>query len=240
METTTKLQTENAKLLAKRSTIPAKKCGEQISKIDARLKEIDARVAEIDVNIGYDEPGPERKIILETGSPQELLELNTELDLVEAERQSLHAQYEALLKCKTSAEISEAPGRAKVALKKLCAVLKAAEKTRSAHEQNLAQLEVHRAELAAARTTADEGDVKPHALGPGEFSRLCQLMGWSGNQNIARLQRMHLTDWTPTPELPEGRGEKRRRLAKLEAEQRREQSEGAYLNQSNVPAVKGG
>jgi len=205
METTTKLQTENAQLLAKRKSLSAKKCGEQISKIDARLKGIDARIAEIAVNIGYDEPGPERKIILETGSPEELLKLNAEQQLIEAEQQSLYAQHEALLKCKESAAISEAPGQAKVALKKLCGVLKAAEKTRAAHEQNLAQLEVHRAELAAARTIADDGDVKPHALGPHEFNCLADLMGWnSGNsQQLTKLQRRTLTDWKPVQPEPE-------------------------------------
>ena len=241
------IQETVAKLLGNRDKLTSKQCEENIQQISERLEEIRSRTADISSQpTGRGKLGPERERIAETGSPQDLIKLDTEEQLLEAEDSSLCYQRVALRKRQETALIEEAPGLAKSAIKRLGPALKAAETASAVHIKATAALEAVKDEITAARRTANQGGIKAPAVKTDDFTRLAELLGWhytpshivhEDNMRLAlKTRRLELTDWQPEQlEQPETDAQWFDRHRQDELRQKR----GAYLNEPRVPEVAG-
>lgn len=203
------LQSQIAKLLGKRDDLNSEQCTEHIKAITSRLEELRSRAYAINSSpTGRGNLGPEREKIAETGSPKDLIVLNHEEELLSAEDSSLCFQRDALRKRKETAINEEAPGLAKIGIKKLPAALKVAEAAKAAHDKATSKLESIQAEIAAARRTADLAGVDCPFVKYKIFEQLAHALGWYWFTDYQPLQvengtralhrrRMLLTDYQP-------------------------------------------
>ena len=141
-----------ARILGTDKTSPAEEIRRGIEQLEARHKAIDTRLAEIQraspVNGG---PGPERRSVLHTGTPDQLVELDREAERLTAERdQQLPHQRAELDKRLEKAEAEEAAERLPATIKRLPAAL-------DKHDKALAALKAARVELdeLVSRITTD-------------------------------------------------------------------------------------
>lgn len=119
--------------------------------------------------------------------------------MIAAEDISLCTQRDVLEDRQKKAVISEAPGLAKLAIKKLPAALNTAERTKAAHEEAIAVLESVQIEITAARRTAINGGIAAPIVNPDNFGRLAAQLNWAwsgapaprfeSNMNIAFKRR---------------------------------------------------
>ena len=204
------IQESVAKLLSgKRDTLSSEQCAEQIEKITKRLEVIRARTADIHSwPTGRGKFGLEREKIAETGSPEDLIALNREEELLSAEDISLCHQRDALRKRKETAINEEAPGLAKAAIKRLGPALKLVEVAKTACDKATAKLEDIQAEIAAARRTADLANVDCPHIKYKLFEQLAVALNWYWFESYEPLQpqngsralhrrRIILTDYKP-------------------------------------------
>lgn len=204
------IQEKVAKLLGKPDQLTSIQCTDLIEKISARLEKIRARVADISSeSTGRGDLGPERQRIAKTGTPAELLALEDEERLLNAEDISLCAQRDALRKREEKAQIEEAPGLAKAAIKRLGPALKAAESTSAAFTKARAKVESIQIEIKEARRKAIHAGIEAPPVKPDDFDRLAAMLNWvwtpempehqKGNRNIAlKMRRRDLTGDTTT------------------------------------------
>jgi hypothetical protein len=241
------LQATIAKLLAsKRDSLTSPECHKQIAAIGARLEEIRARLAAIDREpAASGKLSSERKRIAESGAPEELLELDREQDLLEAEDLSLCTQREALRERMQKATIEEAPGRVKAALKRLGPALQAAETAAAARAKAIAELSALQVEISAQRRIAKDGGIDAPAVSDADFERLAVSLNWNYEEkhivfkenvdSTRRLRRMELTAWRPKQpaEPSETPWQTHERLRRAEEQELR----GGYLKS---PSPSGG
>lgn len=250
------IQATVAKLLGKRDTLASKECSEQIKAINERLAEIRARDKDIssDRNGRGDFIGATRQRISLTGTPEDLIKLNTEEQLIEAEDISLCSQRDALQEREKKAVIEEAPTLVKAAIKKLPAALKAAESTKAAYDHAITSLEGLHIEISTARRIALH-DGQSHA-GPApqglscpavtleQFERLAHMLRWykedqpaivGNNRAVIQRNRLALTDYKPD-RIPVFQDQSDHAIRQRAADRKGK----AYVNKSNVPEVHGG
>ena len=240
------IQESVAKLLGKRDTLSSEQCAAEIEKITSRIGEIRARSKEISSSpTGRGNLGPEREKIAETGSPADLIKLNQEEEILDAEDSSLCFQRDALRERLKKAVIEEAPGLAKAAIKKLGPALKVAEAAKTACDKATAKLEDIQAEIAAARTTADLANVDCPHVKYKIFEQLARCLGWYWFESYQTLEpqngsralhrrRMALTNYRPElkPIFPDISDHAIRQRAHEERKKR-------YLAKSSIPEVAG-
>lgn len=251
------IQQMGAKLLGKRNELTSKECADQIKATTKRLEIIRARDLEIsaDLNGRGEFIGATRQRVAETGSPAELIRLDTEAELLEAEDSSLYAQRVALETRQKKAVIEESPALVKAAIKKLPAAMTAAEAAKVAYDQAISKLESLQTEIESGRSTALHGGQEHAGIAPAAglacpsvslelFERLAHCLKWYASDhppavgNLSRTLRRHrltLTDFAPEREpifqdISDIAVRDREAAAKKKA----------YLNQSNVPLIPGG
>lgn len=202
------IQSTIAKLLQKRDGLTAEQCRQQIEAIATRKQQIDERLAAITGTVsGYSGLPPERKRVAETGTPAELLALDAEEQLLDAEADSLSIQRDALRERLARALVEESVPAAKAAIKRLEPALKAAEVARAKADQAKAELLSIEGEISSARDTAVRGGLECPGVTVELFNRLAEVLDWIGRpsaavypENLAAMlkqRRMKLTDWRP-------------------------------------------
>lgn len=196
------LQQALAKLLNRRDKLTSQQCTDELAKIDGRLEEIDQRSLEIDYNFGG-RPGPTLKAALETGTPQQVLDLQRECELLAAERASIEAQRDALKERRQHALSEEAVPTCRDALRKLPAAVSRVEKLTRELAEARAELDAQTGAFSTARKTAIVGRQSPPAMELGLFDRVMAALGRKGEARNGVLEA-----WTDT--LPPHVAEMRR------------------------------
>lgn len=184
------LQQALAKLLNRRDKLTSEQCDAELAKIAGRLEEIDQRSLEIDYNAGG-RPGPTLKAALETGTPQQVLDLQRECELLEAERASIEAQRDALRERREKAISEEAVPRCKEVLRKLPAAVSRVERLKAELREARAELDSATEAFGAARKVAADGGQQPPAMDRRLFDRLMDARGTN-----AEGRALVLTPWT--------------------------------------------
>ena len=187
------LQQTLAKLLSRRDKLSSQQCTDELDKIDGRLAEIDARSLLIDRNFGG-APGPLLKAALETGTPDQVLALRREAELLEAERASIEAQREALEERRQQAISEEAVPTCRASLKKLPAAVTRLEALAREAIEARAELELLTEVFSSARKVALDGGQEPPAMEKALFDRLMRATGRNVEANLAIVEA-----WTGAP-----------------------------------------
>lgn len=144
------------RLLGSDKPSPAQEIRQALAQIDQRARHIDQRLAAIQrgsaINGGH---GPERRRALETGTPDELIEMDREFERLIAERdQQLPAQAEALRKRLEAAEADEARERLPTRIKAIPKALDDYERAAAALKQAKAALDDAVSNVIVDRRTA--------------------------------------------------------------------------------------
>ncbi|MDZ4729808.1 MAG: hypothetical protein SH820_07690 [Xanthomonadales bacterium] len=194
----TNIQQRIAKLLSKPSALTHSDCEDQIRAAGNRIEEIRTRVGLIDNDTNASGRWPaERQRIAEVGSPQELIALDQELELLGAEENSLVAQRDALRKRSAAAQAEESLDRTAAALLKLPKALEATERALEASAAAVHGLTLLKEEISAQRAIGIQGGLDSPTMPPDQFDRLAACLGWLdhkiGNitypENIAKMVR---------------------------------------------------
>ena len=190
------------------SSTPAGDIRQAITELEARRKAIDTRLAEIQraspVNGG---PGPERRSVLQTGTPDQLVELDREVERLTAERdQQLPHQRAELDKRLEKAEAEEAKKRLPARIKALPGVTEEYSAAESAYLKAKAALDDAVSGIGVDRRTA--GDDSPTV--PAEtVERIARIRGWLEDPRPGRfnMNRSRLFQQLTGETTPKARGD---------------------------------
>jgi len=175
-----------SRLLGSDQPNPSDQIRRALAETEARRKVIDQRLAAIQrgttINGG---PGPERRRALETGTPDELVEMDQEVERLLAERdQQLPAQSQALRKRLEKAEADEARQRLPDRLRAIPAALAAYQKAAKAMQAARDELDSAVSIVIKSRRLA--GDDSP-GLDDDTIGQIADMRGLRESEDPSRF-----------------------------------------------------
>jgi len=184
--TTTKSPGLIARLLGSNQASPADELRQALAELERRRKTIAARLAAIQrgsaINGG---PGPERRRVLHTGSPDEIVALDHEVEALMAERdQQLPTQHSELAKRLEQAEADEARQRLPGRVKSIPAILAKHQKAAQALQAARDELDAAVSDVIVARRLA--GDDAP-GLDDDTIGQIADVKGLHESEDPSRF-----------------------------------------------------
>lgn len=171
--------------------LTATECGQLILEAQSALVELDTEIGPLHPGDMSHRRGEERKRILLSGSPEDVLDLRDKFDILQAQHDQLKALIDELRQRRQTAAVREASDGLPALHDLLRRKIAAAEKAQQALEAAFDDMEVTYLEITQAHATCNAGGLTGAGTTPETIDRLMRLAPLSGKDRHSTYPDAH-------------------------------------------------